>query len=401
MPEPTPGPGEPLDGRCDLFALGCVLYQLGTGRLPFPGADTLAVLRALDEPPPPSAVNPDVPPGPSDLIVRLLAKRAADRPRTAGEVEAALAAIERDPTAPGRRRSRGRRAPAAALLVVPLSFLVAPVPVRDRESPSEGERAAPGRAWPIDSLRRTRIPPYELAGAGGGDPANAPDGLVAILGDSRLKHWDTVHSVAFSPDGKVLASGGFDHVVKLWDPDTGKELRTLVGHPTEVQCVAFDASGELLASVSRDGTVRLWESATGKDRGTIRTGHTKHVNRLALSRDGTALVTVGWDGLVKCREAGTGKDRWSVSLGTPDGRAETDRTDRRSPTRPTTGTSPSGMPPPAPSGPHSGLPTRTDRSVSRTVPTAASSRRGGATGRWASGKHRVGRELFPCPATGG
>src|SRR5262249_55089764 len=94
-----------------------------------------------------------------------------------------------------------------------------------RGVPAAGQAArALGRLpSPLDRLRRDEIPPTQLALAGGGDPRKAPRELAAVLGDGRLLHSETA-CVAFSPDGKWLATGGNDGQVKLWDPDTGALL---------------------------------------------------------------------------------------------------------------------------------------------------------------------------------
>jgi WD40 repeat protein len=71
-------------------------------------------------------------------------------------------------------------------------------------------------------------------------------------------HTGWVYSVAFSPDGKLLASGSGDHTIKLWEVATGQEVRTLTGHTWNVLSVAFSPDGQLLASGS-DYTIKLWD----------------------------------------------------------------------------------------------------------------------------------------------
>src|SRR5436305_863680 len=70
-------------------------------------------------------------------------------------------------------------------------------------------------------------------------------------------HENVVYSVAFDPEGKLLASGGNDRVVKLWEVDSGKLLRTLEGYTGDVDAVAFSGDGRLLVGKSKNGTLRL------------------------------------------------------------------------------------------------------------------------------------------------
>src|SRR5437588_2103133 len=72
-------------------------------------------------------------------------------------------------------------------------------------------------------------------------------------------HSNDVRAVAFSPDGKTLASGSFDMTIKLWDVTSGTQLRTLTGHSGTVDSVAFSPDGKTLASGSNDNTIKLWD----------------------------------------------------------------------------------------------------------------------------------------------
>lgn len=78
-----------------------------------------------------------------------------------------------------------------------------------------------------------------------------------------------VASVAFSPNGLILASASDDNTVRLWDTSSGNTRRLLEGHTSAVQSVAFAPDGQTLASASDDGTIRLWSVATGAHLATL------------------------------------------------------------------------------------------------------------------------------------
>src|SRR2546421_642469 len=82
---------------------------------------------------------------------------------------------------------------------------------------------------------------------------------------SRMWALGELNQIAFSRDDKLLASGSTDKTVKLWDAETGKELRSLAGHSARVMSVAFSPDGKRLASAGHDGTVRIWDAASGEE----------------------------------------------------------------------------------------------------------------------------------------
>ncbi len=100
------------------------------------------------------------------------------------------------------------------------------------------------------------------------------------------------------PDGKLLALGSGDTMLKLWDVATGAAARTLSGQVGEVSSVAFSPDGRPLASGSADKTVQLWGVKTGGRLGSL-TGHAEGISSVAFSPDGALLASGSYDGTVK------------------------------------------------------------------------------------------------------
>ncbi|MRR15628.1 MAG: hypothetical protein EG826_04120 [Deltaproteobacteria bacterium] len=131
----------------------------------------------------------------------------------------------------------------------------------------------------------------------------------------QMGHASSIQSVAVSPDGRQAISGSFDHVMKLWDVASGREVRTLTGHTGKVASIVFSPDGKHVLSGSADKTVRLWDAASGK---TLRTfeGHTGDVTSVALSPDGKYALSGSGDKTLKLWDVASGREIRTIEAST-------------------------------------------------------------------------------------
>lgn len=128
----------------------------------------------------------------------------------------------------------------------------------------------------------------------------------AVVRYTLSGHLSLVDALAFSPDGRILASGSWDYTIKIWNLETGELIRPLCLHSGWIKSVAISPDGQTLVSGSADRTIKIWNLNTGEVQKTL-SGHSSAVHCLAISPDGQILASGSADKTIKIWNLGNGE----------------------------------------------------------------------------------------------
>lgn len=275
----------------DQYSLGVVVYEWLSGAQPFTGRNPQEIISMHLSVPPPSLHTkiPSLPLTAEQVIFKALSKKPEERYASVKEFALALEQASQ---------------PNQVLLKQDLQedLFASPSPpailgtiISSYSNHSDNVTAV---AWSPDGKR--------IASASYDQTVQVRDVDTGIPITTYRGHLLGVYAVAWSPDGKRIASGSWDKTVQVWDVNTGGTILTYRGHSSWVRAVAWSSDGKLIASASYDQTVQVWNANNGRNN-IIYCGHSDVVNTIAWSTDNSHIVSGSKDKTVHIWNVTTGK----------------------------------------------------------------------------------------------
>ena len=326
-PEQAAGFGHKVDRRSDIYSIGVVLYELLCGETPFRGSRVMMMHQVLlEDPRSPRRVNDRIPRDLETICLKAMAKEPRQRYATARELASDLRrflnneAIEARPVGTVEKTWKwAKRHPAAAGLVVS-SAVAALALVGVAVGFFYNARLAAAYRTTEKYLYVNRIVLAEREWSAGNvrqatrllDDCPVEERswewhYLNRLCHSELRtlaaHTGEVNCVVFSPDGLLVASGGMDGTVHIWNSLTGEEVKGIETGEV-ISCVCFTpdsrhvVTGEWNTDTAKQTEVRFWDLETGRQTRALR-GHANSVFGLVLSQNGDMLASAGADGTIR------------------------------------------------------------------------------------------------------